>query len=53
MLEDLTIGSNFCQGIVEEKAKLRMQKAECEDFATDCPARPTAIKRAWNRTYIL
>jgi hypothetical protein len=29
MLEDLTIGSNFCQGIVEEKAKLRMQNAKC------------------------
>jgi hypothetical protein len=27
MLEDLTIVSNFCQGIVEEKAELRMQNA--------------------------
>jgi hypothetical protein len=27
MLEDLTIGSNFCQGIVGEKAEL--ENAEC------------------------
>jgi hypothetical protein len=45
MPQDLTIGSNFCQGIVEEKAELRMQNAECEDYTTDFPARPTAIKR--------
>jgi hypothetical protein len=34
-VEDLTIGSNFCQGIVGEKAELRMKNAECGDFATD------------------
>jgi hypothetical protein len=28
MLEEWTIGSNFCQGIVEEKAELKMQNAE-------------------------
>jgi hypothetical protein len=41
-LEDLTIGSNFCQGIVEEKAELRMQKAGCEDFAAEFPDFPDA-----------
>ena len=35
MREDLTIGANFCQGIVEEKAELRIQNAEWGDFATD------------------
>jgi hypothetical protein len=44
MLEDLTIGANFCQGIVEEKAELRMQNAECEDFTADFTARPAATK---------